>query len=259
MYVKLAFSVAAHLDSEIMIMDEVLAVGDMAFQKKCLDKMRAAAKQQGRTVLYVSHNMNTIRQLCDRCIVLDKGRVVFEGDVEEAIGVYMGHSTSFGLFKDCSRTVREPIGDGMIHIQSTEIMDCDTPILFDNDSLKLKVCFTSERNYLKIAFRVVFFNEAGNPIGMASSAPNIIVKKGLNTSTFHIHFPCLASGRYDGRIVFYEVDEYSNECVHDVVSDAFSIRKEFTLGENYTTRRWGMQFWGNIVFPSIHILNSPTN
>ena len=89
MYVKLAFSVAAHLDSEIMIMDEVLAVGDMAFQKKCLDKMKDAANQEGRTVLYVSHNMNTIRQLCDRCVVLDKGKVVFEGDVEEAIGVYM--------------------------------------------------------------------------------------------------------------------------------------------------------------------------
>ena len=89
MFVKLAFSVAAHLDSEIMIMDEVLAVGDMAFQKKCLTKMRSAAKQDGRTVLYVSHNMNTIRTLCDRCIVLDKGRVVFEGDVDEAIEIYM--------------------------------------------------------------------------------------------------------------------------------------------------------------------------
>ena len=73
MFVKLAFSVAAHLDSEIMIMDEVLAVGDMTFQKKCLEKMRDAAKREGRTVLYVSHNMNTIRQLCDRCVVLEKG------------------------------------------------------------------------------------------------------------------------------------------------------------------------------------------
>ena len=89
MYVKLAFSVAAHLDSEIMIMDEVLAVGDMAFQKKCLDKMRDAAKQEGRTVLYVSHNMNTIRQLCDRCIVLNKGQIIFDGLPEEAISIYM--------------------------------------------------------------------------------------------------------------------------------------------------------------------------
>ena len=90
MYVKLAFSVAAHLDSEIMIMDEVLAVGDMAFQKKCLDKMRDATKLDGRTVLYVSHNMNTIRQLCDRCVVLDKGKVIYEGDVETAIAIYLG-------------------------------------------------------------------------------------------------------------------------------------------------------------------------
>ena len=82
MFVKLAFSVAAHLDCDIMLMDEVLAVGDMACQKKCLDKMRDAAKQEGRTVLYVSHNMNTIRQLCDRCVVLDKGKVVEQGTHE---------------------------------------------------------------------------------------------------------------------------------------------------------------------------------
>ena len=82
MFVKLAFSVAAHLDSEIMIMDEVLAVGDMKFQKKCLTKMRQAARRDGKTVLYVSHNMATIRDLCDRCIVLDKGKVIFDGDVD---------------------------------------------------------------------------------------------------------------------------------------------------------------------------------
>lgn len=100
MYVKLAFSVAAHLDSEIMIMDEVLAVGDMAFQKKCLDKMRDAAKKEGRTVLYVSHNMNTIRQLCDRCVVLDKGKIVFEGDVEESISVYMNIDQNICTYMD---------------------------------------------------------------------------------------------------------------------------------------------------------------
>ena len=88
MYVKLAFSVAAHLDSEIMILDEVLAVGDMAFLKKCLDKMSDVSRTQGRTILYVSHNMNTIRQLCDRVVVLDHGKVVFDGDVEDGIGIY---------------------------------------------------------------------------------------------------------------------------------------------------------------------------
>ncbi|MBQ7246480.1 MAG: ATP-binding cassette domain-containing protein [Lachnospiraceae bacterium] len=92
MFVKLAFSVAAHLSSEIIIMDEVLAVGDMAFQNKCLERMRRAADEQGRTVLYVSHNMSTIRRLCERCIVLDHGHIVYDGDVEQAIGVYMDRS-----------------------------------------------------------------------------------------------------------------------------------------------------------------------
>ena len=89
MFVKLAFSVAAHLDSEIMIMDEVLAVGDMKFQKKCLDKMRQAARRDGKTVLYVSHNMSTIRDLCDRCIVLDKGRIIYDGEPAEGINRYL--------------------------------------------------------------------------------------------------------------------------------------------------------------------------
>ena len=90
MYVKLAFAVAAHLDSEIMVMDEVLAVGDMKFQQKCLGRMGDAANSEGRTVLYVSHNMNTIRQLCKRCVVLDHGKVIFDGDTETAIGLYAG-------------------------------------------------------------------------------------------------------------------------------------------------------------------------
>ena len=90
MFVKLAFAVAAHLDAEIMIMDEVLAVGDMHFQKKCIGKMRDLATEEDRTVLYVSHNMNTIRDLCDRCIVLDHGKIVFDGDVEDAVKIYLG-------------------------------------------------------------------------------------------------------------------------------------------------------------------------
>ena len=94
MYVKLAFSISAHLDSEIMIMDEVLAVGDMAFQKKCLDRMYSAAKEEGRTVIYVSHNMDTIRSLCDRCVVLDRGKVVFDGNVEDGIAAYIDRHTN---------------------------------------------------------------------------------------------------------------------------------------------------------------------
>ena len=73
-------------------MDEVLAVGDMAVQKKSLTRMGDAASEEGRTVLYVSHNMATIRNLCTRCIVLNRGKLVYEGDVESAIGLYMNNT-----------------------------------------------------------------------------------------------------------------------------------------------------------------------
>ena len=88
MYVKLAFSVSAHLDADILVMDEVLAVGDVKFQQKCLNKMSEVSSSEGKTILYVSHNMNTIRQLCDRCVVMDHGKIVFDGDVDEAIAIY---------------------------------------------------------------------------------------------------------------------------------------------------------------------------
>ena len=109
MYVKLAFSVAAHLDSEILVMDEVLAVGDMLFQRKCLDKMRLEAGSQGKTILYVSHNMSTIRQLCTCCAVLETGRLIFFGDTAEAISLYMRNESSFSVQQDLSTVSRKSI------------------------------------------------------------------------------------------------------------------------------------------------------
>jgi lipopolysaccharide transport system ATP-binding protein len=89
MYVRLAFAVAAHLSSEILLVDEVLAVGDAAFQKKCLGIMREAATS-GRTVVFVSHQMSAIAALCDRAIVLDRGESRFSGEAEAAIEWYLG-------------------------------------------------------------------------------------------------------------------------------------------------------------------------
>jgi len=88
MYLKLAFSVAAHLEPEILLVDEVLAVGDLAFQKKCLGKMGEVAKQ-GRTVLFVSHNMSAIKELCQRGLLLQSGTIVFDGDSAQCIADYM--------------------------------------------------------------------------------------------------------------------------------------------------------------------------
>lgn len=90
MYVRLAFAVAAHLESEILIVDEVLAVGDAEFQKKCLGKMNDVSKGEGRTVLFVSHNMASIKSLCNEAIILKNGLVQYSGSSEEGIKVYNG-------------------------------------------------------------------------------------------------------------------------------------------------------------------------
>jgi lipopolysaccharide transport system ATP-binding protein len=89
MYVRLAFAVAAHLESEILIVDEVLAVGDAEFQNKCLGKMDSVSKADGRTILFVSHNMSSIRKLCTSAILLDNGKLSYQGNVNEAVGIYL--------------------------------------------------------------------------------------------------------------------------------------------------------------------------
>src|SRR6195952_3072540 len=90
MYVRLAFAVAAHLESEILIVDEVLAVGDAEFQRKCLGKMGDVSKGEGRTVLFVSHNMSAVSTLCNTGIYLKNGRQVTEGAISKVISAYLG-------------------------------------------------------------------------------------------------------------------------------------------------------------------------
>ena len=94
MYVRLAFSVAAHMDPDILIVDEVLAVGDAEFQKKCLGKMEEVTKQNGRTILFVSHNMSAIEKLCNRCILLDSGNIIKEGRSKDVIDFYLNDKSN---------------------------------------------------------------------------------------------------------------------------------------------------------------------
>ncbi len=108
MYVRLAFAVAAHLNPEILIVDEVLAVGDAEFQKKCLGKMQDVA-QSGRTVLFVSHNMAAVRQLCNKSLVLRFGKVVHSGSVEQGVNEYLSASSSQSSIALHATTVHEDV------------------------------------------------------------------------------------------------------------------------------------------------------
>jgi lipopolysaccharide transport system ATP-binding protein len=119
MFVRLAFSVAAHLEPEILLVDEVLAVGDLSFQKKCLGKMGEVSRS-GRTVLFVSHNIATIESLCERCIFLDQGLLSFEGKTAEVLALYQrqngGASSGIeDLTTHCGRTAdSSPMMTGVV-------------------------------------------------------------------------------------------------------------------------------------------------
>ena len=108
MYVRLAFAVAAHLESDILIVDEVLAVGDAGFQRKCLGRMESVANE-GRTILFVSHNMGAISELCTRAILLDRGRKVADGSVSEIVHQYSRISCSGGQYLGDSTSLLLPL------------------------------------------------------------------------------------------------------------------------------------------------------
>ena len=120
MYVRLAFAVAAHLDPEILIIDEVLAVGDSEFQKKCLGKMKSVSGEEGKTILFVSHNMQALRNLCNRALVLERGKIVASGDPENAITQYLKSGEEQFLGKDYSLKGSMP-GNEYIRVQKVEL------------------------------------------------------------------------------------------------------------------------------------------
>ena len=142
MYVRLAFAVAAHLEPEILIIDEVLAVGDVAFQKKCLGKMKSVSRQ-GRTVLFVSHNMFAIQRLCNRSILLDLGHCVYDGKAENAIENYLSRHVQKGRALFDASTVRS--GSGQVKFTSLELIGKNGEAI---NSIKMLHDFTIKMNFL---------------------------------------------------------------------------------------------------------------
>lgn len=248
MYVKLAFSVAAHLDSEIMIMDEVLAVGDVNFQQKCLAKMRDVAKKEGRTVLYVSHNMNTIRQLCDRCIVLNQGKVVFEGNVEEAIQIYM-QSNSMPLRSEynVSRAERLPGITGDCHLNRVLL---ESSVLQLKNPLRFMLEISSKKTITSALLRYVLFSANGTTIGTTYSAM-FDLNIGKNEPWFEFDATLLAPGRYFVDLIIISYDGES-QVRHDIVRRAFSF--EINESDILYNMEWNKVGWGNIHFAEIRSL-----
>lgn len=166
MYLRLAFAVAAHLDPEILLVDEVLAVGDAAFQRKCLGKMNDVA-HHGRTVLLVSHDMTAISHLASRCVLLEKGRVARIGPPEEVIAFYASQQSALqvDLQERNDRT-----GDGVIRLRSLRFCDEDGQSIeqiSSGEPLKIVVGYTSQLENFKaeeIALYLRLTDSMGHPV-----------------------------------------------------------------------------------------------
>ena len=216
MYVKLAFSVAAHLDSEIMIMDEVLAVGDVAFQNKCIKKMREVA-DSGRTILYVSHNMSTIRTLCDRCIVLSKGTVLFDGGVEDAISQYVTKDFSLASEIDLNK-LKRPIpfpATGHCHMQKM-VFDKPSAVYKMGDCLRFFLEFESKHAFPALKMRIGVFTVSQLAVGITFSDV-FSVTQGLNQRNFSVDISKLLPGKYCLELIMVEEDDRGTLLKHDVL------------------------------------------
>lgn len=255
MFVKLAFSVAAHLDAEIMIMDEVLAVGDMAFQTKCLDKMRDAANVDGRTVLYVSHNMNTIRKLCDRCIVLDKGKVVFQGNVEEAIAIYLNDfDDEQKTFVDLNDKARPDNSTNKAFMKSFLFYEKDDCVYSRGDKLTFKLCWQPKENLDNVRYRMIVRYVDDTPVGLVQSPILGNFEKDEKVeSMFEFDTSILADGKYFFSIALFQNDDVGNSIILDHVTRACSFEIKSNLDEDRNLV-WEHRWWGSVNFKNLKIL-----
>lgn len=214
MYIKLAFSVAAHLDSEIMIMDEVLAVGDVNFQKKCLDKMKETAQEKGKTVLYVSHNMSTIRQLCNRCVVLDEGKIIFEGDTEEAVRIYMGQYSNSPALVNLSEH-SQPRSQGLI-IESIKLLNYEEWKFQSNNKIRFEISLKSHKNLKNILFCIHITTLEGQVITVLNSKTNINCDENENiTIPYEADLSSLKPGQYCLVPELFTISEYGSRFTHN--------------------------------------------
>ena len=226
MYVRLAFAVAAHLESEILVVDEVLAVGDAQFQKKCLGKMSDVA-QDGRTVLFVSHNMAAVQQLCQKGLVLKNGQVSFKGDIAQSVHHYHQGVEAVKTINLLERRDRQ--GSQWLKFSGVGLFDADgneQSQAFSGQELFIRFYYVSDRMMDDVAVNIAFNIRTSQGYLLANLNS---VDVGMSETNLHRtgFFQCtwprfnLRSGSYDCAL-FCEV----NGEIVDWMQSAFSIQVE---------------------------------
>ncbi len=221
MYVRLAFAVAAHLEPEILIVDEVLAVGDAQFQNKCLGKMRDVSGS-GRTILFVSHNMGAIKSLCDKTIVLQKGQVVFDGDVNSGVNYYLSNNSIQQTDDLEQRTDRT--GNGKLRFTSIGFRNSVNESVYEllsGEELYINIGFKSETplDLSKLILSVAFTDDYLNPVLAFVSDEmgcDFSFLKGKNEIRLHIPQLLLRGNRYGIKLFVAYGDTMSSNILDSI-------------------------------------------
>jgi len=240
MYVRLAFAVAAHLDSEILILDEVLSVGDVGFQKKCMQKMRDINHKEGRTILFVGHNMASLRQLCNKGMILVNGQAGPVEPIDKCISAYLN------IYDRESKKIKEKMRyyTHLVKIDDVIVNDSEFDnFQFSTDDLKIQVRLTGHvEDTLKLSMYLKIFDHQGIPLAFYSPAHEFgvvpVFQPGAFSITEQFALPSrMNKGRYfvslsigDGGTVNYMEIERAFYFEYDGVPTATGHAVEYTGG-----------------------------
>lgn len=243
MYVKLGFAVAANLAPDILICDEVLAVGDLAFQQKCLNKMRDVARS-GRAVLYVSHNMRTVSQLCNRALFLDHGKLLYDGTTEHAIELY-GGAGNRDVVRDLNSMTRPRNRGDLMRMLKLVVLNSMNMEFQQDDAWEFNITCVSNVDENSLRLRLILKNNMATPIAMTHTVP-FAVKAG-ERFTLNVRFPLdgIAPGEYMVKLSLISDRIGGGSNYFDTIEDIgqFIVVDDPQVNDGFT---WAERLWGNM-------------
>ena len=251
MTVRLGFAIAAHLEPEILVVDEVLAVGDAEFQKKAIGKMQDVSRGEGRTVLFVSHNMSAVKNLCKRGIILDQGQVAFDGDVEEAVEHYLesyfDECVSHTLIGKENRTQQFTGIKQDIEMKEISLLNKDPSSIATNEPIEIEILMKRNTSRLKeCQYSVVITDSSDLKVLNIVSEPTEIPQ---DVETFKVRHKITKHGLPKGKYrisIAVGLKDYSKALVnYDVAMNLLSFEVKYVDVErkmeySVWNKSWGM-------------------
>lgn len=252
MYVRLAFAVAAHLEPEILIVDEVLAVGDAQFQKKCLGKMENVAEKEGRTVLFVSHQMGAIAQLCSRVFILEKGRLVKSGTTQNTISSYMENLSVNESNRMNRSNLKSKIAESediyIVYVETINASEIPTSNFGHNEAITLKIGCKVKTWYNNLVISIALKDRLGRKI-FTSEMRLDDIKKNEESFSAKVKLPIkfLTPGKYYFTIALHLpnvriVDYIDEACLFNItdIGSEFAIYEGLDYGCVFANCEWNI-------------------